>query len=84
MRGKAIAGWTAANTIVLIAALFPVLWILSLSLKKPADVIGTVRQTRAATRFDPVAEGRRGLAEGDLSRARRAGGRDVDRSNLTW
>ena len=38
MRRKAVAGWTAANTVVVIAALFPVLWILSLSLKKPADV----------------------------------------------
>ena len=38
MRGKVIAGWTTANTIVLVAALFPVFWILSLSLKKPADV----------------------------------------------
>jgi multiple sugar transport system permease protein len=38
MRAKQIAGWTTANTIVLVAALFPVLWILSLSLKKPGDV----------------------------------------------
>jgi hypothetical protein len=55
------------------AALTPVVVaVVSETLKKPADVIGTVRQTRAATRFDPVAEGRRGLAEGDLSRARPA------------
>jgi multiple sugar transport system permease protein len=38
MRGRRIAGWSAANVIVLIAALFPVLWILSLSLKTPETV----------------------------------------------
>ncbi|MEA2170607.1 MAG: trehalose/maltose transport system permease protein [Solirubrobacteraceae bacterium] len=38
MRGRQIAGWSAANTIVFVAAMFPVFWILSLSLKKPADV----------------------------------------------
>ena len=38
MRNRAIAGWTAANTVIVIAALFPVLWILSLSLKKPSQV----------------------------------------------
>jgi hypothetical protein len=56
------------------AALTPVVVALvSETLKKPADVIGTVRQTRAATRYDPIAEGRAGVAEGDLSRARRGG-----------
>jgi multiple sugar transport system permease protein len=35
---KRVFGWASANTVVLIAALFPVLWILSLSLKKPADI----------------------------------------------
>jgi multiple sugar transport system permease protein len=35
---KRYLGWGTANAVVLIAALFPVLWILSLSLKKPADV----------------------------------------------
>ena len=38
MRAKTIAGWTAANTVVLVVAMFPVLWILSLSLKKPDDI----------------------------------------------
>src|SRR3954468_25102500 len=54
------------------AALTPVVVaVVSEGLKRPADVIGTVRQTRA-TRYDPVAEGRAGMAEGDLSRARPA------------
>jgi multiple sugar transport system permease protein len=35
---KRTFGWASANTVVLVAAMFPVLWILSLSLKKPADV----------------------------------------------
>jgi multiple sugar transport system permease protein len=35
---KRIAGWTTANTIVFVCAMFPVFWILSLSLKKPADI----------------------------------------------
>ena len=38
MRGKQIAGWGAANVVVLVAALFPVFWILMLSLKQPEDV----------------------------------------------
>ena len=38
MRGRRIAGWTTANTLVVVLALFPVFWILMLSLKKPADV----------------------------------------------
>jgi multiple sugar transport system permease protein len=38
MPSKRVFGWASANTLVLIAALFPVLWILSLSLKKPADI----------------------------------------------
>jgi multiple sugar transport system permease protein len=37
MRGRRVGGWIAADTVVLIAALFPVLWILSLSLKPPAQ-----------------------------------------------
>jgi hypothetical protein len=53
------------------AALTPVVVaVVSEALKRPADVIVTVRQTRGTSRFDPVAEGRRGLAEGDLSQAR--------------
>jgi hypothetical protein len=53
------------------AALTPVIVaVVSEGLRKPANVIGTVRQTRATAVYDPVAEGRRGLAEGDLSRAR--------------
>jgi hypothetical protein len=53
------------------AAMTPVIVALvSEGLRRPARAIDTVRTTRAA-RFDPVAEGRRGLAEGDLDRARR-------------
>jgi hypothetical protein len=55
------------------AALTPVIVaIVSEGLRKPADVIVTVRQTRTSAVYDPVAEGRRGLAEGDLSSARPA------------
>jgi hypothetical protein len=53
------------------AAMTPVIVALvSEGLRRPARAIDTVRTTRAA-RFDPIAEGRRGLAEGDLDRARR-------------
>jgi hypothetical protein len=45
--------------------------LVSEALKRPARVIDTVRETRAA-RYDPVAEGRRGLREGDLDVARPA------------
>ncbi len=38
MRAKTIAGWTAANTVVVVVAMFPVFWILSLSLKSPGDI----------------------------------------------
>jgi len=52
------------------AAMTPVIVALvSEGLNRPAKVIGTVRQTRTG-RFDPVAEGRAGLREGDLARAR--------------
>ena len=55
------------------AALTPVIVaVVSEGLRKPADVIVTVRQTRTSAVYDPVAEGRRGLAEGDLSSARPA------------
>ncbi len=33
MRGRVVAGWTAANTIVLVAALFPVLWTAGIGLQ---------------------------------------------------
>ncbi len=36
---KDVPKWVALNTVVLIAALFPVFWILMLSLKTPADVL---------------------------------------------
>jgi hypothetical protein len=51
------------------AAVTPVIVALvSEGLKKPATVISTVRETRTSTRrYDPVAEGRRGLREGDLA-----------------
>jgi hypothetical protein len=42
------------------------------ALHRPARAVNTVRSSRAA-RFDPVAEGRRGLREGDLAQARPAG-----------
>ena len=52
------------------AAMTPVIVALvSEGLRRPATVISTVRETRAA-RFDPLAEGRAGLREGDLERAR--------------
>ena len=41
------------------------------ALHRPARAVSTVRSSRAA-RFDPVAEGRRGLREGDLAEARPA------------
>jgi hypothetical protein len=54
------------------AAMTPVIvTLVSEALHRPAKVIDTVRVTRAA-RFDPVAEGRRGLREGDLDDARPA------------
>jgi hypothetical protein len=53
------------------AALTPVIVaVVSEGLRKPATVVATVRQTRTTPAYDPVAEGRRGLAEGDLSQAR--------------
>ena len=42
--------------------------LVSEALKRPAQAIPTVRP-RSARRFDPVAEGRRGLEEGDLDAA---------------
>ncbi|MDX6723791.1 MAG: hypothetical protein QOD73_2195, partial [Solirubrobacteraceae bacterium] len=54
------------------AAVTPVIVALvSEGLRRPAQVVTTVRDTRSA-RFDPVEEGRRGLREGDLAQARRA------------
>jgi multiple sugar transport system permease protein len=37
-RGSKIAGWTAANAAVIIFALFPVFWIVMLSLKDPSTI----------------------------------------------
>jgi hypothetical protein len=55
------------------AALTPVIVaVVSEGLRKPATVVATVRQTRATPVYDPVAEGRRGVAEGDLPRTRPA------------
>jgi hypothetical protein len=54
------------------AAVTPVIvTLVSELLQRPAKVITTVRpvRSRAARRFDPVAEGRRGLDEGDLDPA---------------
>ena len=56
----------AATTPIIVA-------LVSEALRRPARAIDTVRTTRGA-RFDPIAEGRRGLAEGDLDRARRPPG----------
>ncbi|MEA2226571.1 MAG: hypothetical protein QOF04_201 [Solirubrobacteraceae bacterium] len=54
------------------AAVTPVIVALvSEGLRRPAQVVSTVRETRS-TRYDPVAEGRRGLSEGDLETARPA------------
>jgi hypothetical protein len=55
------------------AAVTPVIVALvSEGLKKPATVISTVRETRTSSRrYDPVAEGRRGVREGDLAMASR-------------
>jgi hypothetical protein len=52
------------------AAMTPVIVALvSEGLRRPATVITTVRPTRSG-RYDPVAEGRAGVREGDLARAR--------------
>jgi hypothetical protein len=54
------------------AAMTPVIVALvSEGLHRPARAIDTVRQTRTG-RYDPVAEGRAGLREGDLEQARPA------------
>jgi hypothetical protein len=54
------------------AAMTPVIVaVVSEGLRRPATVITSVRDTRSA-RFDPLAEGRAGLREGDLERARSA------------
>jgi multiple sugar transport system permease protein len=37
-RARRTAGWGSANAVVITAALFPVFWLLMLSLKQPADV----------------------------------------------
>ena len=38
MRRKQLVGWGSANTLIVIVALFPVLWLVSLSLKDPNTV----------------------------------------------
>src|SRR4051795_13784136 len=54
------------------AAMTPVIVaVVSEGLRRPATVITSVRDTRSS-RFDPVAEGRAGLREGDLRHARPA------------
>jgi hypothetical protein len=54
------------------AAMTPVIVaVVSEGLRRPATIVTSVRETRAS-RFDPVAEGRAGLREGDLQRARPA------------
>jgi hypothetical protein len=52
------------------AAMTPVIVALvSEGLRRPATIVTSVRETRSP-RYDPVAEGRAGLREGDLERAR--------------
>jgi hypothetical protein len=52
------------------AAMTPVIVALvSEGLRRPATIVTSVRKTRSS-RYDPVAEGRAGLREGDLDRAR--------------
>src|SRR4051812_3320616 len=52
------------------AAMTPVIVALvSEGLRRPATIVTSVRETRSS-RYDPVAEGRAGLREGDLQRAR--------------
>jgi hypothetical protein len=52
------------------AAMTPVIVALvSEGLRRPATIVTSVRETRSS-RYDPVAEGRAGLREGDLDRAR--------------
>ena len=38
MQGRRIAGWGTANLVIVVASLFPVFWILMLSLKAPATL----------------------------------------------
>lgn len=38
MRTKQLFGWSSANTLIVVVALFPVLWLVSLSLKDPNTV----------------------------------------------
>jgi hypothetical protein len=52
------------------AAMTPVIVALvSEGLRRPATIVTSVRETRSG-RYDPVAEGRAGLREGDIERAR--------------
>ncbi len=61
-----------AGTLIGAAATPVIVALVTEGLHRPARVVSsTVRETRAS-RFDPVAEGRRGLHEGDLERARPA------------
>jgi hypothetical protein len=58
------------GTLIGAAATPVIVALVSEALRRPARAIDTVRTARAE-RFDPIAEGRRGLAEGDLAHARR-------------
>ena len=60
------------GTLIGAAATPVIVALVSEGLHRPARAVTTVRSSRAA-RFDPVAEGRRGLREGDLAEARPAG-----------
>jgi hypothetical protein len=57
------------GTLVGAAATPVIVALVSEGLHRPARAVTTVRASRT-TRFDPVAEGRRGLSEGDLEEAR--------------
>lgn len=60
-----------AGTLVGAAATPVIVALVTEGLHRPARVVTNVRGSRTA-RFDPVAEGRRGMQEGDLERARPA------------
>jgi hypothetical protein len=57
------------GTLIGAAATPVIVALVSEGLHRPARAVTTVRSSRAA-RFDPVAEGRRGMREGDLAEAR--------------
>jgi hypothetical protein len=65
-----VSRFWGAGTLVGAAVTPIIVTLVSEALHRPAKAIGTVRETRGARRFDPLAEGRSGLREGDLEMAR--------------